>query len=88
MTGSFAFIKFVVASPILNMEGAPRMTKRQSHVTIRERGNDDSLPRTFTPVNRRKDGAVLRQIRDRIREGYYESTEILKRIADKIVSMK
>lgn len=42
----------------------------------------------FVPVNRRKDGMVFRVIAERIKTGYYESTQILKEIADRMVGSR
>lgn len=42
----------------------------------------------FVPVNRRKDGMLFRVIAERIKSGYYDSTQILKEIADRMVGSR
>lgn len=64
------------------------MTERDSNDKLWDQGDNCALPRSFTPENRRKDGAMFRKIRERIREGYYESGSVLKLIADKITGSR
>ena len=60
------------------------MTEHNRNIPYLDSGGDGTHPRSFTPENRRKDGAMLRKIRERIREGYYESGHVLKLIAEKM----
>ncbi|MCB1059270.1 MAG: hypothetical protein KDB65_03475 [Calditrichaeota bacterium] len=61
---------------------------------IRTRRLEDERPITreqsnrLVPVNRRKDGMLFRVIAERIKTGYYESTQVLKEIADRIAGTK
>lgn len=64
------------------------MTDRRNIDTKWNPEKTDDLPRSFTPLNRRKDGAVFRLIRERIREGYYESGAVLRKIAERIAGVK
>lgn len=66
------------------MEGKHRMTERDRNDMNWESGSNSALPRSFTPENRRKDGAMFRKIRERIKEGYYESGSVLRLIAEKL----
>ena len=64
------------------------MTERDSNNTSWDSESSNALPRSFTPENRRRDGAMFRKIRERIREGYYESGNVLELIADKITGTR
>ncbi|MBK6909564.1 MAG: hypothetical protein IPK53_05670 [bacterium] len=54
-----------------------------------EARRDNSIQRvtaqqTFVPENRVLNGALLNRVKRRIREGYYDSGQILKEIAERI----
>jgi hypothetical protein len=43
---------------------------------------------TFTPENRSRDSLIFRRIRKRIEEGYYESSQVLRDIAFRIIGTR
>lgn len=75
-------------APILKVEGKKRMNENSKTIVKHTRVPGDAGTHTFTPENRRKDGALFRKIGDRIREGYYESSQVLKAIADRMAGIR
>lgn len=43
---------------------------------------------TFTPENRSSESLIFRRIRRRIEEGYYESSQVLRDIAYRIIGTR
>lgn len=54
-----------------------------------DRANWNSFPTlSFTPANRVLNGALLNRVRRRISEGYYDSGQILKDVAERITGKR
>jgi len=43
---------------------------------------------SFVPENRHRDSLIFRRVRKRIEEGYYESTQVLRDIAYRIMGTR
>jgi len=84
VTGSIQFVKFTVFAPILLVKDTHRMTDHKKPQPISDYRAEHHARRSFTPLNRRKDGALFREIGERIRAGYYDSSQVLRTIAERI----